>query len=99
MFEIVSEKSGLEMIIMEKKKQELEPVPGKEDFFLQRFLQFYFQGFGFYHNSVWSIFSPFRKVEGGNHSDEEVCNMLGLYWEMEKQEVEQLECPPQWVSD
>ena len=41
-----------------------------------------------------------RMVEGGNHSDEEVCNMLAIYWQMEREGVEQLqmECPPRWVS-
>ena len=49
---------------------------------------------------MWSIFSPMRRVEGGNHSDEEVCSMLGIYWGMEREGLEdgEVECPPQWVS-
>jgi hypothetical protein len=47
-----------------------------------------------------SIFLPMRMVEGGNHSDEEVCNMLAIYWQMEREGVDQLqmECPPRRVS-
>ena len=57
-------------------------------------------GFGFYPSSLWDVFGPMRRVEGGNHSDEEVCGMLGIYWEMEREGVEQVEveCRPQWVS-
>ena len=49
---------------------------------------------------MWSIFSPMRREESGNHSEEEVCSMLGIYCGMEREWVEdgKVECPPQWVS-
>ena len=44
---------------------------------------------------MWSFFGPMRLAEGGNHTDEDVCGMLSIYWEMEqKEEIE--DCPPQW---
>ena len=44
---------------------------------------------------MWSFFGPMRLAEGGNHTDEAVCGMLSIYWEMEqKEDIE--DCPPQW---
>ena len=52
-------------------------------------------GFGFYPSSLWSMFGPMRQAEGGNHTDEEVCGMMSIYWEM-KNKGEDEGCPPQW---
>ena len=84
---------------MDKKKSEILAVPGW-NLHIKVLLNLKLPGFGFYPDtSIWSIFSPMRRVEGGNHSDEEVCDMLGIYWQMEREGVEQVEveCPPHWV--
>ena len=46
------------------------------------------------------MFGPMRTVSGGNHSDGEVCEMLGILWEAERERVGEVElaCRPQWVG-
>ena len=46
------------------------------------------------------MFGPMRTVSGGNHSDGEVCEMLGILWEAERERVGEvgLACRPQWVG-
>ena len=59
-------------------------------------------GFGFYPSKDWEIFSSLRKRGGlgrGNYSDEDVCSMIGTYWDMPHPEDREEFCRPQWVGD
>ena len=58
-------------------------------------------GFGFYPSKDWEIFSSLRKRGGlgrGNYSDEDVCSMIGTYWDMQHPEDREEFCRPQWVG-
>ena len=56
-------------------------------------------GFGFYPRTEWEIFEPLRAsgLGGGNYSEEQICSMIGNYWDMQHSEDGGEYCRPQWV--
>ena len=54
-------------------------------------------GFGFYSPNIWSAFDAARKINGGNYSDEEVCGIMGVAWDLKRTYDDDTACRPQWV--
>jgi len=53
-------------------------------------------GFGFYSPDIWSAFDAARKINGGNYSDEEVCGIMGVAWDLKRTYDDDTACRPQW---